>query len=57
MTEEEVQKLTVAAAAGTVVKPTCHLIGARSAEAGRDLSFNTKAVTTLDRATAPAPCE
>jgi hypothetical protein len=29
--------LTVVAAAGTVIKPTCHLDHARSARAGRDL--------------------
>jgi hypothetical protein len=36
------------AAAGTVVKPTCHLNHARSAGAGRDLFFDIEELTTLD---------
>jgi hypothetical protein len=55
-TEEEVFLLTVAAAAGSVPKPTCHLIYARSAEAGRDLSFNINGLTRLARATAHSHC-
>jgi hypothetical protein len=52
LTEKRSRCLTVAAAAGTVVKPTCHLICARSAKAGRDLSLDTEELTKTEPAAA-----